>query len=72
LFSLTFKLVQGWSNISPFYVLMILPMLNYAIRPDCELQTTINHLAKSILVFGGLVYLTKYRFTMDSINVKKL
>jgi hypothetical protein len=64
LFSLTFKLVQRWSEISPFYVLMILPMLNYAVRPDCELQTTINHLTKSILVFGGLVQFTKYRFTL--------
>jgi hypothetical protein len=65
LFSLTFKLVENWSKISPYYVLLILPMLNYAIRPDCELQTTINHLAKSILVFGGIVHLTKYRFTLE-------
>jgi hypothetical protein len=71
IFSLTFKLVEGWSKISPFYILLILPMLNYAVRPDCELQTIINHLAKSIVVFGGLVYVTKYRFTMDSINVNK-
>ncbi len=72
LFSLTFKLVENWSRISPFYVLFVLPILSYAIRPDCELQTTINHLAKSILVFGVLVYLTKYEFTMDSNNVKKI
>ena len=71
LFSLTFKLVEIWSKISPLYVLLILPILNYAVRPDCELQTTINHLAKSILVFGGLVNLTKYRFTMDSISFNK-
>jgi hypothetical protein len=69
-FSLTFKLVQSWSNISPIYVLLILPMLNYAIRPDCELQTTLNHIVKSIVVYGGLVYLTKYRFTINSINLK--
>lgn len=66
IFSLTFKLVERWTKISPFYVLLLLPMLNYAVRPDCELQTTINHLAKSIIVFGALVYFTKNRFTLDS------
>jgi hypothetical protein len=66
IFSLTFKLVERWTKISPFYVLLLLPMLNYAVRPDCELQTTINHLAKSIVVFGALVYFTKNRFTLDS------
>lgn len=72
LFALTFKIVQGWAKISTFYVLLILPILNYAVRPDCELQTTINHLVKSVVVFGGLVYLTKYRFTLDTINsIKK-
>jgi hypothetical protein len=66
IFSLTFKLVERWTKISPFYVLLLLPMLNYAVRPDCELQTTINHLTKSIVVFGALVYFTKNRFTLDS------
>lgn len=71
LFSLTFKLVEGWAKISPFFVLLILPILNYAVRPDCELQTTINHLTKSVVVFGVLVHLTKFRFTLDSININK-
>lgn len=66
IFSLTFKLVERWTKISPFYVLLLLPLLNYAVRPDCELQTTINHLIKSILVFGVLVYFTKKRFTLES------
>jgi hypothetical protein len=73
IFSLTFKLVERWTKISPFYVLLLLPMLNYAVRPDCELQTTINHLVKSIVVFGALVYFTKNRFTLDSTkNQRKL
>jgi hypothetical protein len=66
IFSLTFKLVERWSKISPFYVLLLLPLLNYAVRPDCELQTTINHLAKGIMLYGFLVYLTRKRFTLDS------
>jgi hypothetical protein len=73
IFSLTFKLVERWTKVSPFYVLLLLPLLNYAVRPDCELQTTINHLFKGILLFGFLVYLTRKRFSMDSAeNQRKL
>jgi hypothetical protein len=66
IFALTFKLVERWTKVSPFYVLLLLPLLNYAVRPDCELQTTINHLFKGILLYGLLVYLTRKRFTLDS------
>lgn len=66
IFSLTFKIVERWSRISPFFVLMILPLLNYAVRPDCELQTTINHLTKGLLLLGLFVNLTKHRFSLES------
>ena len=66
IFALTFKLVERWTKVSPFYVLLLLPLLIYAVRPDCELQTTINHLFKGILLYGFLVYLTRKRFTLDS------
>jgi hypothetical protein len=73
IFALTFKLVERWTKVSPFYVLLLLPLLNYAVRPDCELQTTINHLFKGIMLFGFLVYLTRKRFSMDSAeNQRKL
>lgn len=73
IFALTFKLVERWTKVSPFYVLLLLPLLNYAVRPDCELQTTINHLFKGILLYGFLVYLTRKRFTLDSAeNQRKL
>jgi hypothetical protein len=68
IFALTFKLVEGWTNISPFYVLLIFPLLNYAVRPDCELQTTINHLSKGILVYGLLVWYTRNKFRWNLIN----
>ena len=66
IFALAFKLVERWSKISPFYVLLLLPLLNYAVRPDCELQTIINHLTKGVILYGFLVYLTRKRFTIDS------
>lgn len=71
IFSLTFKLVERWTTVSPFYVLLLLPLLNYAVRPDCELQTTINHLFKGILLYGFLVYLTRKRFALDSQENKR-
>ena len=71
IFALTFKLVERWSKISPFYVLLLLPLLNYAVRPDCELQTAINHLFKGVLLYGFLVYLTRKRFTLDSQENKR-
>jgi hypothetical protein len=68
IFALTFKLVEGWTKISPFYVLLIFPLLNYAVRPDCELQTTINHLSKGILIYGLLVWYTRNKFRWNLIN----
>jgi hypothetical protein len=74
LFNISFRIVESWANLSEFYVLMVLPLLNYAVRPDCELQTIINHLFKGLLVFGILVRLTKYHFVFNgssSVNVKR-
>ncbi len=65
IFSLTFQIIQKWSKVSQFYILLVLPVLSYAIRPDCELQTVLNHLVKCILVYGVLVTLTKYRFAVN-------
>jgi hypothetical protein len=68
IFALTFRLVQGWTKISPFYVLFIFPLLNYAVRPDCELQTIINHLVKGILLYGLIVWYTKNKFKFNVVN----
>jgi hypothetical protein len=68
IFALTFKLVESWTKISPFYVLLIFPLLNYAVRPDCELQTTINHLTKGILLYGLIVWYTKNKFRFNVVN----
>jgi hypothetical protein len=68
IFALTFKLIESWTKISPFYVLFIFPLLNYAVRPDCELQTTINHLTKGILLYGFIVWYTKSKFRWNIVN----
>jgi hypothetical protein len=72
LFNFTFRIVESWAKLSEFYVLMVLPLLNYAIRPDCELQTTINHLVKGLIVFGILVTLTKFNFVMSGRSSAKV
>ena len=54
-FSIIFKIVTGWTSVSPFFFLFIFPILNYAIRPDCELQTILGHIIKSVLVYSLLV-----------------
>lgn len=51
-----FKILEGWSAISPVYVLFMFPVLNYAVRPDCETQTWMGHIVKGVLVFALLVY----------------
>jgi hypothetical protein len=66
LFNLIFKIIESWAKLSEFYVLMVLPILNYAVRPDCELQTIINHMVKGLLVFGILVSLTKFNFVFSA------
>jgi hypothetical protein len=72
LFSLTFRIIESWAKLSEFYVLMVLPILNYAVRPDCELQTTINHMVKGLVVFGILVSLTKFNFIFSGGNGGKV
>ena len=70
LFNFTFRIIESWAKLSEFYTLMVLPLLNYAIRPDCELQTTINHLVKGLIVFGILVTLTKFNFVINAGTIK--
>ena len=62
LFGLVFKVVERWAQISPFFVLFIFPILNYAVRPDCETQTIIVHLFKSTIVFGLMMYFYRRYF----------
>jgi len=72
-FALIFSIVSGWTSISPFFFLFIFPILNYAVRPDCELQTILGHMVKSVLIFSLLVFYYKKVFEiklMNSYNTK--
>ena len=70
LFSITFKVVENWTKISPFFMLFLFPILNYAVRPDCETQTTINHLVKSMFIYWLLV-MTYRRYFSQKLKVLK-
>lgn len=62
LFGGIFKIVEQWTRISPFFVLFIFPILNYAVRPDCETQTILGHIVKSVLVYGCFMIFYKQYF----------
>jgi hypothetical protein len=66
LFGIVFKIVENWMRLSTIYVLFLFIILNYAVRPDCELQTTINQLFKGTLICAFVVLITKHKFTLES------
>lgn len=51
LFCCIFLLVSSWTDITPFFGLMIFPILYYGVRPDCELQLTLGQLFKGTFIF---------------------
>lgn len=55
----SFKLIEKWTSISPFFALLAFPLLNYAVRADCETQTWMGHLVKGVVVFSILMYFTR-------------
>jgi membrane protein implicated in regulation of membrane protease activity len=71
LFSITFKVVENWTKISPFFMLFLFPILNYAVRPDCETQTTINHLVKSMFIYWLLVIAYRRYFSQKLTLLRK-
>jgi hypothetical protein len=50
-----FKIIEGWAGVSPVFVLFIFPLLNYAVRADCETQTWMGHIVKGVFVFAILI-----------------
>jgi hypothetical protein len=60
-----FKIVGNWSKTSPFFMFMLFPILYYAVRPDCELQTTLGHIVK-----GTFAYFLVVRYYRNYFKVK--
>ncbi len=77
LFSIIFVFVQRWSGISPFFVFFIFPILNYAVRPDCETQTIMGHIVKSLVVFEMVTryyewyFRSKYGYLAKQLSIKR-
>jgi len=57
-----FKLVERWTTVSPYFVFLCFPLLNFAVRPDCETQTWMGHIVKGIIVFSVLMFFTRRYF----------
>lgn len=72
LFSIIFKIVEKWGNISPFFVLLLFPILYYAVRPDCELQTTLGQLIKGAFCFWLIVRYYKGYFISREKVLRKI
>lgn len=72
LFSIIFKIVERWGNISPFFVLLLFPILYYAVRPDCELQTTLGQLIKGAFCFWLVVRYYKGYFISREKVLRKI
>ena len=72
IFCLIFRIVEGWTSISPFFLLFIFPILHYAVRPDCETQTVLGHIVKALLLYGCMmVYYKGYFIKIIKIIEKK-
>jgi len=71
IFNLIFKMVNKWSKTSPFFFLFLFPILNYAVRPDCELQTILGYVFKSVVLFSLLVWYYSYQFKKQMTALQK-
>jgi hypothetical protein len=72
LFSYTFRIILNWTKTSPFFFILTFPILNYAVRPDCEVQTILGHIVKSLLVYSLIVWYYKGYFKKRYAIVQKL
>lgn len=57
------RLIANWMNITPYYLVLLFPIFSYAVRPDCEFQTALNHIFKTTIFLFIFVQISKYRFT---------
>jgi len=59
------KIIERWIKVSPFFLFFLFPVLFYAIRPDCDTQTLLGNLFKSLVLYSIIVTITKY-------NIKRI
>lgn len=69
--ALVFKAIEKWSRLSPIFVLFCFPLLNFAVRADCETQTMMGHIVKGLVAFGGLIYFTKRHLEKKTIALSR-
>ncbi len=56
------SLIVNWMSITPYYLVLLFPIFSYAVRPDCEFQTALNHIFKTTIFLFIFVQISKYRF----------
>ena len=72
LFSFTFQIILKWTRMSPFFFIFMFPILNYAVRPDCEVQTILGHIVKSLMVYSIVVWYYKSNFKRNYAILRRL
>jgi hypothetical protein len=55
----------------PILILFVPLSFYYPIRPDCELQTILGHLFKSIVLIFGIIQIWPYKFMLRPLSHKK-
>ena len=59
LISVLANLIVSWMRHSRYFILLLFPFFSYAIRPDSEFHTVLNHIVKVTLFMFLLVQLVK-------------
>lgn len=72
LLAIIFKIVEHWTLVSPYFFLFVLTILSYGIRPDCELQTALTHMVKSLFFYAIAVQYYKKYFASQAKILEKV
>jgi len=65
--SFIIRMVYIWTKVSSFFFLFLFPIMNYIVRPDCELQTILGHFVKSIIIYAIVVNIYSVYFDRQKV-----
>jgi hypothetical protein len=65
--SFIIRMVYIWTKVSSFFFLFLFPIMNYIVRPDCELQTLLGHFVKSIIIYAIVVNIYSVYFDRQKV-----
>ncbi len=60
--ALVFRIVERWTDVSPYFAFFAFTVLNFAVRADCESQTWMGHIVKGLVVYSVVMYYARQYF----------